>query len=314
MPDNPSPDEVWRFGSVGSPHAPQTVIECAGRLYRLDALLNGSAPQASDVFSLLQAWDEWLPRLRAAAAAAADAGAGAELDPGSLGWLPPVVYPRKLICIGANYSDHLEEMDADVTNQVPYAFLKPSTTGLIGSGRPMHLPGSATWIDWEGELAIVIGRRMRHVKGDAVFDHVAGYTALNDVSNRDGMEDWQPIVGMDWVLHKGFDEFAPAGPLITPAECVDDPQNLDLEVRVNGVIKQHSNTSKMIFGIQPILEHLCSVMTLEPGDMIATGTPAGVGYGREPRERLVAGDEVSVELQGLGEALITPCVSSDREV
>jgi 2-keto-4-pentenoate hydratase/2-oxohepta-3-ene-1,7-dioic acid hydratase in catechol pathway len=299
---------VWRFGSVGQPEHPQTVIERDGQLYYLDRILNGDSVGRSDVFSILLSWDEWLPRLRSAVEQVSEAAA---VDRSSIEWLPPVVYPRKLICIGANYSDHLAEMKADVTNKAPYAFLKPSTTGLIGSGRPMHLPASATWIDWEGELAVVIGRQMRHVKGDDVFDGVAGYAQINDVSNRDGMDDWQPIVGMDWVVHKGFDEFAPAGPLITPAEFVPDPQDLDLEVRVNGVVKQQSNTSKMIFAIQPILEHLSSVMTLQPGDMIATGTPSGVGYGREPRERLQAGDEVSVAVEALGEVLVTPVVSAN---
>jgi 2-keto-4-pentenoate hydratase/2-oxohepta-3-ene-1,7-dioic acid hydratase in catechol pathway len=309
MPDSSLEETLWRFGSVGDPKHPQTVIERGGRLYALDALLNGVASGPTDVFSILLDWDEWLPRLRAAAQRVSDEAALDATDPA---WLPPVTYPRKLICIGANYADHLEEMKAEVTNKAPYAFLKPSTTGLIGSGHPMHLPPTATWIDWEGELAVVIGREMRNVTGDAVFDGVAGYAQLNDVSNRDGMDDWQPIIGMDWILHKGFDEFAPAGPLITPAEFVPDPQHLDLEVRVNGVIKQQSNTSKMIFGVQTILEHLSSVMTLQPGDMIATGTPSGVGFGRVPRERLVAGDEVSVAVESLGEVLVTPVVGANE--
>jgi 2-keto-4-pentenoate hydratase/2-oxohepta-3-ene-1,7-dioic acid hydratase in catechol pathway len=152
---------------------------------------------------------------------------------------------------------------------------------------------------------------MRFARGAEAIAGIAGYTMLNDVSNRDGMDDWQPIVGMDWLLHKGYDGFGPAGPLITPARFVADPQQLAIELTVNGVVKQSSNTSKMIFGILAIVEHLTSVLTLEPGDMIATGSPAGVGYGRSPRERLRPGDEVVVSIEGLGPPLVTQVIEQE---
>jgi 2,4-didehydro-3-deoxy-L-rhamnonate hydrolase len=293
--------------------APTTVIEAGGALYALPALIDAAGAAAPsggrDVFSILGQWDAWLPVLGRLAAGAAGSGVPAEQD---VDWLPPVVFPRKLICIGANYSDHLEEMGADISNKAPYAFLKPASTGLIGSGQPVHLPPKATWIDWEAEIAIVIGKHLRNVTGDAVFDAVAGYTALNDISNRDGMESWQPIIGMDWIIHKGYDGFAPAGPLVTPAQFVGDVQDIDLQLTVNGVVKQSSNTSRMIFGMQEILEHLCSVMTLEPGDIIATGTPEGVGYGRNPKETLHDGDEVVVTVEHLGSALVSPIIGRGK--
>jgi len=301
-------EDVWRFGTIEEQGTPVTVIEFDGRLLPLEAL-DGSWPDGPrDVLGILQRWDDWEPALSAAARAARSA-AGA-LAPEAVAWLPPILVPRKLICVGANYRDHLDEMEAELTNTVPYAFLKPTST-LLGSGGSLQIPAGATWIDWEAEATIVIGRRMRLARGPAVLEGVAGYTMFNDVSNRDHMDSWQPVIGMDWLLHKGWDGFGPAGPLITPSRFVVDPQQMGIELTVNGQVKQSSNTSKMIFGIQEILEHLTSVLTLEPGDMIATGSPAGVGYGRSPRERLVAGDEVAISIQGLGPPLVTHIVDSE---
>jgi 2,4-diketo-3-deoxy-L-fuconate hydrolase len=300
---------VWRIGSAGDVAAPTTIVEADGRLYALDALdaTGAQLPEGPrDVLGILTRWDEWEPALGRAADAADHALA---LAADEFAWLPPVVFPRKLVCVGANYRDHLEEMDnADLRHTSPYAFIKPASTGLLGCGRELELPASATWIDWEAELGVVIGRRMRHVTGDAVLDGVAGYTMINDVSNRDLIDEWQPVIGMDWITHKGYDGFAPAGPLITPSRFVGDPQQLGIELTIDGVVKQSSNTSKMTFGVKEILEHLNSIMTLEPGDMISTGSPAGVGYGRTPRERLEPGNEVVIAIERLGLPLVTRVV------
>ena len=300
---------VWRLGSAGAVSNPETIVEVGGRLYELASLQGDLPDRQSDVLAILEGWSEWEPALSAAAAALD--GGGEALDPAGVEWLPPVVFPRKLVCVGANYQEHLDEMEnPDLRSEVPYSFLKPSTTGLLGSGRRLHLPSDATWVDWEAELGVVVGRRMRHVRGPAVLDHVAGYTMVNDVSNRDLIESWQPVIGMDWITHKGYDEFAPAGPLITPTRFVPDPQALDIELTVDGVVKQSSNTAKMTFGVQPILEHLNSIMTLEPGDLISTGSPAGVGYGREPKERLEPGNEVAITIERLGPPLVTHIVAA----
>jgi 2-keto-4-pentenoate hydratase/2-oxohepta-3-ene-1,7-dioic acid hydratase in catechol pathway len=300
-------DTVWRIGSAGDVAQPETILEIAGDLYALDALDAALPAGSRDVLSILTGWDEWEPALDRAALAPDRALA---LVPEEVEWLPPVIFPRKLVCVGANYRDHLEEMDnAELRHRSPYAFIKPASTGLLGSGRELELPASATWIDWEAEFGVVIGRRMRHVTGEAVLDGVAGYTMINDVSNRDLIDDWQPVIGMDWITHKGYDGFAPAGPLITPAKFVGDPQALSIELTIDGVVKQSSNTSKMTFGVQQILEHLNSIMTLEPGDMISTGSPAGVGYGRTPRERLEPGNEVVIAIERLGRPLVTRVVA-----
>lgn len=307
-PDIADATAVWRLGTIEERGAPVTAIELEGRLLRLEAL-DGSWPDGPrDVLGILRRWDEWEPAL--SAAVRTPGSAAGSLAAEAVAWLPPIPVPRKLICVGANYRDHLEEMEAELTNTVPYAFLKPTST-LLGSGRNVHVPAGATWIDWEAELTIVIGRRMRLARGPEALGGVAGYTMLNDVSNRDYMDSWQPVVGMDWLLHKGWDGFGPAGPLITPSRFVVNPQQLGIELTVNGQVKQSSNTAKMIFGIQAILEHLASVLTLEPGDMIATGSPAGVGYARTPRERLVPGDEVVISIEGLGPPLVSHIVDSE---
>lgn len=301
---------VWRIGSAGALTEPTTIVEADGLLYDLDGLDAPLPDGPRDVLDILTRWDEWEPALHDAAAVASRDRA---LPAHEVAWLPPVIFPRKLVCVGANYREHLAEMNSELHNKVPYSFLKPASTGLLGSGRALHLPANATWIDWEAELGVVIGRRMRHVTGDAVLEGVAGYTMINDVSNRDLMEEWQPVIGMDWITHKGYDEFAPAGPLITPARFVEDPQRLAIELTVDGDVKQSSNTSRMTFDVKAILEHLNSIMTLEPGDIISTGSPAGVGYGRNPRERLEAGNEVVVTIEGLGPSLVTTVVGPDDD-
>ena len=175
---------------------------------------------------------------------------------------------------------------------------------IRNTGTPLHLPEEAKQVDWEAELAVVIGQKARHVRGEEAMECIAGYSLLNDVSARDWIAE-SPSLGIDWVMQKAFDGFAPMGPLITPATFVADPQKLSITLTVNGQIKQSSTTANMIFSIREILEHLTSIMTLEPGDVIATGTPAGVGHGKKPPEYLQAGDTMTVEIESLGQ-LETP--------
>lgn len=223
------------------------------------------------------------------------------LNAEEISWLPPLTYPNKLICLGANYNDHNAEMDNVEPPRFPYCFLKPPTTTLLGSGASVSLPEYAKKIDWEVELAVIIGQSVRHVRGEAALASIAGYSIINDLSARD----WVPkeehsYFGLDWVMSKNFDGSAPMGPWMTPAEFVEDPQALTLTLAVNGQVKQHANTANMVFSIQQIIEHLTRIMTLEPGDVIATGTPSGVGYGRKPPEFLRSGDHMVAEIEGLG--------------
>jgi 2-keto-4-pentenoate hydratase/2-oxohepta-3-ene-1,7-dioic acid hydratase in catechol pathway len=259
--------------------------------------------------SLLRMLDEW-PYWQEALAqlvvelAHSDGDLLESLKDGELRWLPPIMYPRKLICMGANYSDHITEMGNKTRPRYPYSFLKPATTTLIGSGETVHLPEQAKMVDWEAELAVVIGHRARHVRGEDALACIAGYSILNDISARDWIAD-APALGIDWVMQKAFDGFAPMGPFLTSAAFVPDPQRLAIELRINGEIRQHSTTANMIFSVQEIIEHLTSIMTLEPGDVIATGTPAGVGHGRKPPLYLQSGDSMEAEIEGLG-VLETP--------
>jgi 2-keto-4-pentenoate hydratase/2-oxohepta-3-ene-1,7-dioic acid hydratase in catechol pathway len=267
------------------------------------ATLAGEAP--ASVLELIEQWPLWQERIESRLASSVRR----ELDGSALEWLPPVM-PRKLICIGVNYGAHNREMLGAMSTPVPYSFMKPPTTALVGSGRAIPLPEHAQKIDYEAELAVVIGRRAFCVEANEALGCVFGYSVLNDLSARDWIASSSPL-GPDWTMAKGFNESAPMGPWITPAQFVADPQRLAISLSVNGEVRQDSNTAEMIFSVAQVIEHLASVMALEPGDVIATGTPAGVGAGRKPPEFLQPGDEIRVEVEGLG-VLETRIAARDR--
>jgi 2,4-didehydro-3-deoxy-L-rhamnonate hydrolase len=295
---------TWRIGTAVVDGEPRIVIEHAGGCGRLDALV---ADAPADVRSLIEGGDRWTDAIDAALAA----GTGPAVDvPGDPCWAPPLM-PAKLICIGANYAEHNAEMLGEVQNSVPYAFLKPPTTTLIGSGRAAPLPAHAQEIDYEAELAVVIGRPARNVPRERAREHVFGYAVLNDISARDWVRS-PTVLGLDWVMSKGFDASAPMGPFITPARFAGDPDDLAIRLWVNDELRQDSRTSQMVFDVAGLVSHLSGVMTLEPGDVIATGTPSGVGMGRTPPAWLRAGDVVRVEVEGLG-TLTTPVVAAVAE-
>lgn len=259
----------------------------------------------NSLMHMMQQWSSWKEKLAQVVehvfAHRAQDGLQGQLHEAEIRWLPPLMYPNKLICLGANYKEHNEEMGNTTRSKYPYTFLKPPTTTLVGSGETVLLPELAKMIDWEVELAVVIGQKVHQVRGEAAMASIAGYSILNDISSRDFVtEEDRSFFGFDWVMLKGFDGSAPMGPLITPAEFVPDPQNLALRLTVNGQIKQNSNTASMVFTVQEIIEHLARIMTLEPGDVIATGTPSGVGFGRKPQEFLRSGDRMLAEIEGLG--------------
>ena len=216
-------------------------------------------------------------------------------DPAGRDLLAPVPDPRKIICIGLNYRDHAAESGvaiprrADPLQQVPDRPDRPP--GAI------VLPAVSNEVDYEAELVVVIGRGGRHIPREQALEHVGGYTVGHDVSARD----WQlNKPGKQWMAGKTFDTFAPVGPaLVTPDE-VPDPHNLGIRLRLNGQTMQDSNTSQLIFGVDELIAYLSQVFTLEPGDLIFTGTPPGVGMARKPPVWLKPGDVVEVEIDGLG--------------
>lgn len=217
-------------------------------------------------------------------------------------FLPPIPSPGKIICVGRNYGRHLEEMKKDKSDY-PVLFAKFSNT-LVGHRQPIVLPTVSNMVDYEGELAVIIGKEGKDIPPEHAFDHVAGYSIFNDLSVRD-----YQYRTPQWLQGKTFDGMGPIGPCLVTADEVKNPPALDLTLRLNGEVMQSGNTSDFIFDIPTLIHYLSQILTLEPGDMIATGTPGGVGYARSPQVFLKPGDRVQVEIGGLG-VLENPVVAA----
>ncbi len=216
-------------------------------------------------------------------------------------WLPPVARPEKIICIGLNYSDHAAESGMPVPKE-PVIFGKYQNA-LVGASGPVLLPSNSTQVDYEAELAVIIGRRAKRVPEREAMDYVGGYTIMNDVSARD----WQFRTGQ-WLSGKSFDTFAPCGPWVTTPDEVPDPHTLGIRLTLNGRVMQNSSTSNLIFGIPALISYLSHILTLQPGDIVSTGTPPGVGFARRPPVFLQPGDVVEIEIEKLGKMRHT-CVA-----
>jgi 2-keto-4-pentenoate hydratase/2-oxohepta-3-ene-1,7-dioic acid hydratase in catechol pathway len=207
--------------------------------------------------------------------------------------LPPIPFPPKIICLGLNYFDHAAETKSAIPDE-PIIFLKPHTA-ITGPNQEIMKPQFVTQLDYEGELCIVIGKTANNISVRDAKKHVFGYTVFNDVSARDyQFKDGQ------WTRGKSFDTFAPTGPCITTENQLKNTDDLAIRTWVNGELRQNGTTRNMIFKIGEILHHLSRVMTLEPCDIIATGTPAGVGFVMKPKKFLKPGDVVRIEIEGIG--------------
>ena len=232
------------------------------------------------------------PEIAGQVAAIAKAGRGA-VPLSAVRLLPPVPRPGKIMAIGMNYADHVKEMGREPPqHQVWFA---KATTAVNGPNDPIQIPKVSDAVDWEAELVVVIGKRGRHIAKDKARDFVFGYCCGNDVSARD----WQNRTPQ-WILGKSFDTHAPFGPWITTADEAGDPHALGIRCIVNGEMRQNSNTGNLVFNVWDQIAHLSQVMTLEPGDLIYTGTPGGVGMGMKPPVFLKPGDRVRVEIDKLG--------------
>ncbi|MDX6709014.1 MAG: hypothetical protein QOH96_30 [Blastocatellia bacterium] len=207
--------------------------------------------------------------------------------------LAPVPRPGKLICIGLNYRDHAIESKMPIPER-PVVFSKFSTS-VIGPGEAVVVPSKSEQVDYEAELAVVIGRRAKNVSREQAYDYVLGYTIVNDVSARD----FQFADGQ-WQRGKSCDTFAPMGQWIVTTDEIPDPHTLSIKLRLNGQTMQDSNTNQLIFGVPELIAFLSESITLEPGDVIATGTPPGVGFARKPPVFLKSGDVMEVEIEGIG--------------
>jgi 2-keto-4-pentenoate hydratase/2-oxohepta-3-ene-1,7-dioic acid hydratase in catechol pathway len=261
----------------------------------------------STVIGILQAWDDVHPRIAKACEDKAFADKGVPLS--SVKLLAPILYPGAFYCAGANYWDHLNEMaaiakkttgrDVHITKPAePWFFMKTAAGSIIGDGAPARLPGFSKQVDWEAEIGAVIARPTRNISEQDALSAVAGYVIVNDLSARDLMKREGSIFVYDWIGQKCFEDAAPMGPWLTPAAYISDPNNLSIKLWVNGVLKQDSNTSKMVHSTAEQIAYLSRHITLQPGDVIATGTPAGVGLPKG--EFLKPGDEVKIEIAELG--------------
>jgi 2-keto-4-pentenoate hydratase/2-oxohepta-3-ene-1,7-dioic acid hydratase in catechol pathway len=236
------------------------------------------------------------PAIRKAASEVANDKNAVKYAANAVKLLPPVPNPSKILCIGLNYRDHAIEGNRPIP-QEPVLFGKFPNT-LIAHGEPIVLPKVAEKVDYEAELVIVIGKKGRHIpNNDSAFDYVGGYTVGHDVSARD----WQ-FRGDEkqWIIGKTFDTFAPTGPVLVTTDELTNPHKLQVQLRLNGTTLQNSNTKEFIFGVPHLLWFLSQCVTLEPGDLIFTGTPPGVGIARKPQVLLKAGDVAEVEIEGIG--------------
>jgi 2-keto-4-pentenoate hydratase/2-oxohepta-3-ene-1,7-dioic acid hydratase in catechol pathway len=280
----------------------------------LDAAALTGRPGYATMLGILADWDAAQDAIEAAAARGGG-GDARPLDGTKL--LAPVLWPSAIYCAGANYGDHMAEMarvqniapepDPRSRGLKPWHFIKASRS-IIESGAIVKLPAYSQMVDWEAELAGVIGRTARNVSVERALDHVAGYTVANDLSARDAgrrphISDTSPFK-FDWVGQKSFDGACPLGPWLVPARQIADPQKLGIKLWINDAIKQDSNTTQMIFSLAEQIAYLSTRITLYPGDLILTGTPAGVGMAR--KEFLKAGDVVKVWVEDVG-TLVNTC-------
>lgn len=286
--------------------------ELAGRLVDLNAAHAARLGQASAV--LAPSMQEFIRLGRRARANARRALAFVQDDPkrcrrfchgfGDVRLLAPIPRPGKIFCSGLNYRSHVEENPAAVFLKDPRFFVKTSST-VIGPGDPIRWPGERFQMDYEVELAVVIGRKARRLTPENAMKHVFGYTILHDVSSR-----WVQFKDKNEDMGKNFDTFAPMGPCIVTADEIPDPSRLRLSLKLNGETMQDRTNEDWCFSLARVLEWLTVGITLEPGDVVTTGTPAGIGFFRKPQVFLAPGDVCELEISGIGK-LVNPVVADE---
>lgn len=252
-----------------------------------------------DAISFLNGGTKALAR---AARLTKDRGDGTAAD--SVQMHAPVPNPGKFICIGLNYRDHAIESGMEIP-EIPTVFTKYDNA-VCGPGDPIILPSVSNKVDYEAELGFVIGKQAKNVKAADWEDYVFGYTCVHDVSARD-----YQLATSQWTIGKTFDSFGPMGPALVSKDEIDNPSDLRIWFDLNGKILQDSNTNQLVFDVPALLEYLSAVMTLQPGDIVSTGTPPGVGMARKPPIFLKPGDVCTVGIEGIGE-LVNPCISEQE--
>jgi 2-keto-4-pentenoate hydratase/2-oxohepta-3-ene-1,7-dioic acid hydratase in catechol pathway len=297
-------DARFALATIDEGGGPAPVIRIGDRLWRLADEAPGlfALQAAPGLMALFRDWDRSLAALQGLAGRlSADPGAPARaLDATRARYLTPLQWPAKVMCTGTNYHDHLRAVGRtsfNKTDNCPAFFMKPPTTALVGPGPVRHPPG-ATQFDWEIELAVVIGRTARSVSVEDALGHVAAYAIGLDLSARDLQKNPRHFAKMDLCLGKAFDDSCPLGPLVVPARFVGDPQQLWMKLWVEGVLEQDSGTRHMIWSVAEQIADLTRLITLEPGDVLLTGTPAGTGI--ETGRYLKRGDRIDAEIEHLG--------------
>ncbi len=278
-----------RIATIQTPQGPRAAVQVGQQFFDLNA---GDPKLPSTVRELL-AMD---PAERTAAVeAVVGMKSPVKYEASAVKLLAPVPDPRKVVCVGLNYKDHAEESKMAIPKE-PVLFSK-FPTAVIGQGDPIVLPKVSTKVDYEAELVIVIGKKGRHLSLADAEKCIAGYTVGHDVSARD----WQlEKDGKQWMAGKTFDTFAPCGPVLVTSDELKDPNNLRISLRVNGKTLQDSSTHQMIFKAPEIVAYISQIFTVEPGDLIFTGTPPGIGHARTPAIYLQPGDVCEVEIEGIG--------------
>jgi 2-keto-4-pentenoate hydratase/2-oxohepta-3-ene-1,7-dioic acid hydratase in catechol pathway len=294
---------MWAVATVLIDDKATPCLAMDGRLYPFPALSPTLPTTAVDVFA------DWSPsaiNLQRLAATVTAGNGPAPLDASTAKLLAPLLYPGKVLCAGANYYDHMAEMGfpgVKKETQRLFFFMKPPRNAVVGPGPTVVMPRGTQKYDWEIELAAVIGKTARYVTPERALDHIAGYTIAIDLSARDFNMAPDQFYKLDWIAGKATDTACPLGPWIVPASAFDDPQNISLKLSVNGAVKQDSSTSQMIFSIAEQVARASEIMTLDPGDVILTGTPAGVGAPKGIF--LKVGDRIDAEIAGIGVLSVT---------
>ncbi len=279
---------------------PVACIERDGLFYPLQRLAqaSGHTDVPGDLIGLFANWDANAEILQALLA---HCSADTALPAQAVRVLAPLLYPGKILCAGANYFDHLAEMgmpDAKKEDQRLFFFMKPPRNAVVGPGDTVHMPIGTQAFDWEIELAAVIGKTARNVPVETALDHVACYTVAIDFSARDHNRAPETFYKLDWVAGKANDTCCPLGPRLVMARDIRNPQDLGLKLWVNGELKQNGRSRDMIFSIAEQIAIASRIMTLDPGDVLLTGTPAGVGVPKQTF--LTVGDSVDAEIEGIG--------------
>lgn len=314
----------FKLATVENGRAPFVIMLVGDSAFGLDGLYRawrqgrrgGALVGVGSILLLLEDWDTNFEALCLMAdfAAAGSAPDTAMVDAAAVRYMPPILRPGKMIYAAANYGDHIREMlnvsrtesseerdnmlDRDKARVRPYSFLK-APSALVGAHDDIVIPADSTKVDWEVELAMAVGRRTKRIAAADAMNCIAGFMTTNDVSARDwNMRDDWPSLRSDWLGGKSHDTFAPMGPYFVPRAFVPDPLNLRLTLKVNGETKQDGNTGEMVFSPGEQIEFASDMITLEPGDVLSTGTPAGVGHGAGTY--LQPGDVVETEVEGLG--------------